>query len=294
MLGWMAQKGLLDFTVLGGVFKEQTENYLEENNLRIDYKGKWHYYDLVFTCSDLVIPSSIKDKKIVLVQEGMTDPENFMYYLVKWFGLPRYLASTSTSGLSDEYDKFCVASQGYKDLFIRKGVKAAKIAVTGIPNFDNLKQYLDNDFPYRNYVLVATSDARETYKFENRTKFLKKAVEIAGYKKLIFKLHPNENFDRAKKEIEKYAPGSIVYTEGNINEMIANCDILITQYSTVVYTGIVLGKKVFSYFDYGELVKQVPLQNSGTSAEKIAAVGRELVERSMMEIENEEVELINA
>ena len=31
--------------------------------------------------------------------------------------------------------KFCVASEGYRDLFISKGVKPEKIYVTGIPNF---------------------------------------------------------------------------------------------------------------------------------------------------------------
>jgi hypothetical protein len=76
--------------------------------------------------------------------------------------------------------------------------------------------------------------------------------------------------------------------------MIANCDVLVTQYSTVVYTGIVLGKKVFSHFDYGELVKQVPLQNGGTSAINIAGIGRELLESSVPDLSDEGIELINA
>ena len=52
--------------------------------------------------------------------------------------------------------------------------------------------------------------------------------------------------------------------------MIANCDELITQYSTVVYIGIALGKKVHSYFDVDELRKRIPMQNGGTSAQSIA------------------------
>jgi hypothetical protein len=59
----------------------------------------------------------------VLIQEGMTDRETFMFHLVKWFRLPRYLASTSTNGLSDAYRYFCVASTGYRDLFIRGCLK---------------------------------------------------------------------------------------------------------------------------------------------------------------------------
>ena len=49
-------------------------------------------YDLVVTCSDLVVPKNIRHGRVVLVQEGMTDPENMAYYLVKYLGLPRYLA----------------------------------------------------------------------------------------------------------------------------------------------------------------------------------------------------------
>ncbi len=43
---------------------------------------------------------------------------------------------------------------------------------------------------YHNFVLVATSDMRETYKYENRKKFIKKAYKIADGRQLIFKLHP--------------------------------------------------------------------------------------------------------
>jgi hypothetical protein len=53
--------------------------------------------------------------------------------------------------------------------------------------------------------------------------------------------------------------------------MIANCDTLITKYSTVAYVGIILGKKVYSYFDLEELKKLAPFQNGGVSAKKIAA-----------------------
>jgi hypothetical protein len=277
-VGYLSKTHLLDFSVLGGQFRERTLNYLESNNLKIDYEGKQNDYDIVFTCSDLVIPQNIRNKKVILVQEGMTDPENFIYHLVKTLKLPRWIASTSTTGLSNAYDKFCVASVGYRDLFIRKGVKPEKIVVTGIPNFDNCKKYLNNNFPFRNYVLVATSDARETYKYENRGKFIRKAVEIANGRQLIFKLHPNELVERATNEIETYAPGALVFSEGNTEHMIANCDVLITKYSSVVYVGLALGKEVYSAFNLDELKRLLPLQNNGTSAENIAAVAKELLE----------------
>ncbi|MEI9935149.1 MAG: hypothetical protein WDM71_09950 [Ferruginibacter sp.] len=62
---------------------------------------------------------------------------------------------------------------------------------------------------------------------------------------MIFKLHPNEQEERAISEIKECAPESaLIYTEGSTEHMIANCDELITQYSTVVYIGIALNKKV--------------------------------------------------
>ncbi len=271
-VGVLANMNLLDFTVLGGKFKRNTIDYLVSNSLKIDYKGKQNNYALVITCSDLIIPRNIKNKKIILVQEGMTDPENIFYYLAKYLKFPRYLASTSTTGLSDAYEIFCVASEGYRDLFIRKGCKREKIRVTGIPNFDNCKKFLRNDFPHKDYVLVCTSDSRETFKYENRKKFIKNALKIAGSDKLIFKLHPNEKTEKATAEIKKYAPNAIVFADGNTNEMIANCKTLITRFSSVVYVGLALGKKVYSEFDINQLKKLTPIQNDGNSAYNIALI----------------------
>jgi hypothetical protein len=279
----LADNGFLDFTILAGKFRDDCLFYLITNNLQIDYRGVQNDYDLVFTGSDLIIPKNITGRKTILVQEGMTDPENLMYYLVKYLKLPRYLASTSTTGLSDQYDVFCTASEGYRDLFIKKGIDSKKIRVTGIPNYDNCRKYNKNRFPYKNFVLVATSDARETYKYENRKKFIMDALEIANGRQLIFKLHPNEFVERATKEIKSLAPKAIVYSEGNIHEMIANCKILVTKYSTVVYTGIALGKEVHSYFDLRELKKLAPIQNNGASGKAIADIGRTLLEESIVE-----------
>lgn len=280
----MARAGMLDFSVLGGQFMRNTLAYLRDNNLPMDSKGKENDYDLVFTCADLVVPSNIRDKRVVLVQEGMTDPENFMYHLVKNLKIPRYLASTSTMGLSDAYDRFCVASEGYKEHFVRKGVNPEKVVVTGIPNFDDCEKFRNNDFPYKNFVLVATSDARETFKYENRKAFIRKAVKIAAGRQIIFKLHPNEIWERAYREIKSIVPDALVFQKESINPMIANCDVLITIYSTVVYIGMALGKEVYSKFDVEELRKMTPIQNGGTSAENIAKVGKELLETELADL----------
>ncbi len=278
-INYLVSKGYGKFSILNGQFRWRTEDYLRQNNLVMDYRGVSNDYDLVYTCADLIMPKNIRKKKVILVQEGMTDPENFMFYLVKYLKLNRGFASTSTMGMSNLYTLFCVASEGYKDFFIRrKGVKSEKIIVTGIPNFDNLQQFTNNDFPHKNFVLVATSDARETYKIENRKKFIQKCIKIANGRQLIFKLHPNENIKRATQEINKLAPGALVYSDGIINHMIANCDALITRFSSTVYVGIEFGKEVHSAFDIEELKRLMPIQNNGTSAEKIAWIGEHLLE----------------
>jgi hypothetical protein len=275
---WAARVGLLNFTVLGNKFRRRTEAYLKANNLKNDFEGRSHDYDMIVTCSDLMVPKNTRGKKMVLVQEGMTDPENFAYYLAKNFGLPRYFASTSTTGLSDAYTKFCVASEGYRDFFAKKGINKNKLIATGLPNFDNCADFLNNNFPHKNYVLACTSDVRETYKYENRKKFIKNVVKIANGKQIIFKLHPNENVPRATREVNKYAPGAIVYSVGNTNHMIANCDVLVTKFSSVVYVGLALGKEVHSEFELEELKKLTPIQNGGTSALNIARVCTQVME----------------
>lgn len=273
----LTRLNLLNFTILGGRFKRQTDEFLESTRCRIDYEGKSNNYDLVVTCSDLIVQKNIKKKNIILVQEGMTDPENLTYHLVKKLKLPRYLASTSTTGLSHAYKKFCVASEGFKKHFINKGVKEDKIVVTGIPNFDDCQRYLNNSFPYKDFVLVATSDARETFKIDRRKAFIKRAIQIANGRKTIFKLHPNEKPVRAE-EIRKISPDSPVFQEGNAHEMVANCQVLITQYSSLVFTGLALKKEVHSYFDINSLEEMVPIQNGGKSSEIIANVCKEYLQ----------------
>ena len=54
----------------------------------------------------------------------------------------------------------------------------------------------------RDYVLVCTSDARETFKMlDDREDFLKSALAIAGDRRLLVKLHPNEDVERATREM---------------------------------------------------------------------------------------------
>lgn len=272
--------GLTEFTIAGNKMSKRCRRYLQDQGLPIDYKGRNGPYDLVVTCTDVYLQKNIRGHRIVLVQEGITDPEFMMFRLVNRFPcLPLWFAGNACTGRSDAYRAFCVASEGYRDFFIRRGARPEKIVVTGIPNFDNCKQYCRNDFPYKHYVLACTSSLRETLQGEDRKAFIRRAIEIAGPRRLIFKLHPGENFCRATREIRQYAPEALVFTTGSAEEMIANCDALITQYSSTAFVGLALGKETYSYFDIDELRQLTPIQN-GSAALNIANVCRRILEKA--------------
>lgn len=270
--------GLVEFTIAGNKMVKRSQEYLQTHGLHIDYQGKHGPYDLVVTCTDVYLQNNIRDNRIVLVQEGIIDPDSIMFHLVNRFRfLPRWMADTGMTGLSNTYQAFCVASEGYRDFFIQRGALSEKIVVTGIPNFDNCRQYCTNDFPYSHYVLACTTNLREVFRREDREAFISKAVEIAGGRQLIFKLHPNENIERATREIRTHAPDSMVFTTGSAEEMIANCDALITRFSSTAFVGVALGKDTFSDLDKDTLTRLMPLQNN-SAALNIANVCRRILE----------------
>jgi hypothetical protein len=277
LLRFLAERGRLDFTTLGGRAKRMTEAYLLQQSLSVDMRGEAGPYDLVVMGTDLVVPRNVRGRPLVLVQEGMTDPEDWRYHVVRRLGLPRFIANTSMTGLSGAYAAFCVASPGYRDLFVRKGAPADRIVVTGMPNFDDAASLLANDFPHRGYVLGVTSCLRETLKREDRREFIRRCLAVAGGRELLFKLHPNEDWDRARREILELAPRALVFAEGNTNHMVANADVVVTKYSSVVYVALALQKEVHADVDLATLRALLPIQNGGTSAGRIADVCRRLL-----------------
>lgn len=277
IIRFLAERGMLDGTILGGRHRRDSLKYLHENNLQIDHRGNHNDYDLVLTGSDAIIQKNIQNKRLILVQEGMTEPEKLMFHIVRALKLPRWLANTSVTGLSNAFDVFCVASNGYKELFIKKGVQPGKMVVTGIPNFDDLANIQPDGFPYKGHVLVATTPFRETMRAENRAAFIRHCLKIADGRKLVFKLHPLENAPRAIEEINRVAPDALVYWRGDVNKMMLNASAVITQLSTCTFVAIALGKEVHSDLDVEALKKIMPIQNHGQSAKKIAKVCRSVL-----------------
>ncbi len=270
---------VIEGTIAGEKLAQRCLRYLREHGLLVDEGGRRGGYAMAVTSSDVVIPRNLRGIPLVAVQEGILDPDGMLFRLVqKWPRLlPRWLAGTAATGLSGAYDRFCVASDGYRELFVRRGAPADRIVVTGIPNFDDCEAFRTREFPWRGYVLVCTSDARETFKLlDDRPRFLRWAAGIAQGRPTIVKLHPNENRERAMREITRFLPHARVLAEGPTEAMIANADVLVTQYSTTAFVGLALGKEVHSYHAIEELRRLVPVQNR-CAAQNIARVCREVM-----------------
>lgn len=275
-LAWIA-----DTTILGARRRALCLAHLQAHGLPIDLDGRRGPYDIVVTCSDLCMPENIRSSPTVLVQEGMTDPDTWLSQGIQLARLPPWMAGgTQLTGLSGLYDRFCVASQGYREFFSARGAPAHKLHVTGIPNFDDCERYCSNKLPYRGYVLACTSDLRETFRRDDRRAFIRRVLQIAAGRPVRFKLHPNERIERARREIARCAPHAHVHVDESAEQLIANCDVLVTQTSSVTYVGIALGKEVHTDLDLLTLQRLCPDQNGGQSARRIAEICRELLSQS--------------
>lgn len=269
--------GILEFVALGHEFRRRCLAYCAEHGLRVDLGGKADDYDLVVTCSDLIVPENVRNKRLIGIQEGMIDPQLFWYKVRQRLTfLPRWAAGTACTGLSGYYDRYCLASEGYRDEFIARGAPGHRLVVTGLPNFDNLAQYRKPGHWIEGHVLACTSDGRETLRRDDRRKFIEWCKEIAGDRPLVFKFHPNERFSRSIAEVEKWAPGAKYITEGKGEELAANCEVLITEWSTLAFVGLLRGIDTYSYRDLDEMRKLLPVQH-GRGAINIANVCREVL-----------------
>ena len=74
----------------------------------------------------------------------------------------------------------------------------------------------------------------------------------------------------------RHNSGALVFTTGSAEEMVANCDLLITEWSSTALVGLALNKEVDSMFKLEELRRLVPMQTPD-SASNIAEVCRSLV-----------------
>ena len=82
--------------------------------------------------------------------------------------LPLWLAGTAATGLSDAYRAFCVASDGYRDLFIAQGREGGKDRRHRHPELRQLRALSRQRICAPALVLVCTSPLREIFRREDR------------------------------------------------------------------------------------------------------------------------------
>jgi hypothetical protein len=279
VLDWMRRLGLLEFIPLGREYWTKCLAYLDTQGLAVDLRGARDRYDLVVSCSDLIVPSNVAPTPLVCVQEGMIDPQMFWWKVMQALpraGLPRWAAGTAATGLSNSYARYCVASEGYRRNFIERGCDPAKIVATGLPNFDAFANHVKPGHWLEGCVLACTSDGRETFRRDDRKAFIERARDIAGIRPLLFKFHPNERMGRAIAEVRKWAPSAGYLTSGCGEELAANCHTLITEWSTLTYVGLALGKPTYSNRDLDHHRAMIPEQHRRGAA-NIADVCREVL-----------------
>jgi hypothetical protein len=271
---WQGKENLSDRTCFRNRWREYTHDY----RLTEDLYGKQGPYEIVVTTSDQVIPDNIMGSRVVLVQDDMLDPENWTFFLHKCFpAIPRWLAGTAALGQSRVYQRFCVASEGYRNYFIRHGLPEHKLVVTGIPLFDNYEIYTYNNFPYRDYVLICMSNEREmAFRADTRKDFLEDARRIAKDRKIIVKLQSGEQ-SRMVQEVRARLPQATIITDGCEKEMVANASVVICQHSSLAVMAIALQKETYSYWDNAILRELMPIQNR-SAAKEIARVCSQMLE----------------
>lgn len=271
--------GLVDFAIVGRPRVRQCLDFLEERNLQIDYKLKSSRdFDLVYLCTDIYQPESYSRYRRIVVQEGFVIPEDWRGPVLRRMDWPYGWGDTQLTALTDKYDYFCTAGEGYRQFFIDRGAHPDKLIATGVPNFDNLTKHLDNDFPEKDFALIITSSIREAVGREDRPAYIRYALEKADGRPVIFKLHPLEKHDRAIREIRRITSEGQILTSGNTEHMIANSSCVIARASSVIMTALALDKEVYSPEYSDETIKLFrPLQNGGASAEKIADLGRKFI-----------------
>jgi len=274
---WMGRVGLLENSIMGTWIRAQCLDYLRSQGLSTDLGGKNGPYDLVISCSDLLVPANVDERRLLVVQEGMLDLPSWWSHVVQQLQLSPYFCGTVLTGARGHYARMCVASEGFRELIASRGGPRHKLVVTGIPNFDNCAAFHHNHIPDRDFLLAATSDLRETFRTDDRRRFLKRLGELARGRQIIIKLHPNERKARALREISEVLPEARVLTKYKVEELIANCSTLVTQVSSTTFVGLALGKEVYSDLDLEEMRLLLPLQNAGASAAHIADEVRDLL-----------------
>ena len=113
-------------------------------------------------------------------------------------------------------------------------------------------------FPHRDFVLVYTSIAAGSPPWR-RSKSRSSSMRSGARDDL--QVPPQRRPRASGGGSESVCTGCPIFTTGSAEAMIANCDVLITRYSSTVFVGLALGKETHSDYPMDELRRLQPVQN---------------------------------
>ncbi len=168
--------------------------------------------------------------------------------------------------------KWCVWSDFDRDLLIREGIPACKLAVAGNPSYDSLisKRYEADAIKkkvrisggYSSVITWApTAEWFLCYHGEDYNERMFQGLqEVAGRcrdVKFLFKPHPSERVKRFKKILDKSSLGnvSIVDPEQSIDEILYISDIVMSWNSSVLVEAVILDKPIIGMNFFGQSEK---------------------------------------
>jgi hypothetical protein len=265
--------GLLDRTIAGRQASQGCLEYLRNHHLAIDWNGGRGRYDLIVTCSDVLLPDNIVRRPLLVVQNELWHPD-FAPGLVRRelaHRLRRYVAAAAT-GLSGAYERLCVASFGYRDRFVELGVARDRMVVTGLPGHDDYQAYASSEMVGSGYVLVCGTRATESVNGFTLRRLLQRAVAAAGALPILVQLAP----DAPIQPVARWVPHARIAPKIETDALIAGSSLLISPWVAHAYVAMALGKPVLGQRSLRDLHHFVPVQTR-SAARDIAGVCRALL-----------------
>jgi hypothetical protein len=157
-------------------------------------------------------------------------------------------------------DVVCLQGEETRGWYLRRGAPAERLVVTGSPALDGLPALAEQRpalraalaallglSPARPWVVVATWKAQAVYPAEVKARevdLICAALARLGRVEVLFKLHPSDE-GAGRVEMEAAAAHGLdaqVVADVTLNErLLAAADALVSNYSTLVLTGVLLG-----------------------------------------------------
>ncbi len=95
----LCKTGLLDHTIMCGAHRQATIQYIQDHNLLLDEGGRNGPFDLILTCTDLIVQPSLKGISNHIGARRKSLKQKALH--INWWktlGLPRLLAKTQLPG----------------------------------------------------------------------------------------------------------------------------------------------------------------------------------------------------